>query len=153
MRVEPASIEQVRVAEDGEWVIIGPDSSSTVAKIQELDPTLRVRLSTTAGMFAVYREGEPVPPILTCRAYQNGFGTWEGLDDRVLRRLEFIDPLGRGGYDFVKEMESMNAAAEKARLERRHQAFAPLGEKAAHALRKDLGVKSRAFIKDKEAGK
>jgi hypothetical protein len=143
MEVEPATVEQVRIAyETGDWVAISSESSMTVAEIQRIDPTLRVRFSPRAGMFAVYHEGTPVPPILTCRAHQNSSGTWEGLDDRVVRRLRYIDREGTGGYDYAKALERETLK----RAERASQEFAErtgdAGERMAFAIRKELGLGS-----------
>jgi len=141
--VEPATVEQVRVAyETNEWVIIGADSSSTVKKIQEIDPNLRVRFSPRAGMFAIYEAHRPVPPILTCRAHRNSSGTWEGLDDRVVRRLEFIDPHGRGGYDYTAALEQGRLDREKRDREAFTRKTEDGGERMSHAIRKELGLGS-----------
>jgi hypothetical protein len=150
MEVEPASLDQVMLAyETGEWVIIGADSSSTVAKIQQIDPTLRVRFSPRARMFAIYHEHRPVPPILTCRAHQNQSGTWEGLDDRVVRRLQYIDSHGRGGYDYAKALER-ETLKRSARASEEFAARTEDGvERMGFAIRKELGlgsVKGRIFV-------
>lgn len=141
--MQPATVEQVRIAyETNEWVIISADSSSTVAEIQRIDPTLRVRFSPRARMFAVYHEHTPVPPILTCRAHQNSSGTWEGLDNRVVRRLQYIDREGTGGYDYAKALERETLA----RAERASDDFAErVGdgmEQMGFAIRKELGLGS-----------
>ena len=143
MEVEPANFDQVRLAyEVGDWVVIGADSSNTVQRIQALDPTLRVRFSPRAGVFAVYHEHRPIPPVLTCRGHQNASGTWEGLDDRVVRRLEYIDGHGRGGYDFAKELERARLEREK----REHDRFAKRtedgAERMAFDIRRELGLGS-----------
>ena len=150
MEVEPANFDQVRLAhETNDWVIIGADSSSTVQKIQEIDPNLRVRFSPRAGVFAVYERDRPVPPVLTCRGHRNRSGTWEGLDDRVVRRLEYIDRNGRGGYDFTRALERARLDREKREAERFRKRTEDGGERMAHAIRKELGLGSyqgRVFI-------
>lgn len=143
MEVEPATVEQVRVAyETNEWVIIGADSSSTVAEIQRIDPTLRVRFSPRARMFAIYHEHTPVPPILTCRAHQNSSGTWEGLDNRVVRRLQYIDGHGTSGYDYVKELERETLRRERRASDEFARRTAEHAERLAFELRKELGLGS-----------
>ena len=143
MEIAPATVEQVRIAyETDEWVVIGVDSSTTVAEIQKIDPTLRVRFSPRAGMFAVYYEHAPIPPILTVRAYQNRSGTWEGLDNRVVRRLRYIDREGTSGYDYGREIERETLA----RRERASKEFAEktgeAGEEMAFGIRRELGLGS-----------
>jgi hypothetical protein len=141
--VEPASLEQVRIAyETNEWVVISADSSATVAEIQKIDPTLRVRFSPRARMFAVYHDHTPVPPILTCRAYQNSSGTWEGLDNRVVRRLEYIDREGRGGYDYAKALERETLKREKRTRDEFAERTADGAERMGFAIRKELGLGS-----------
>jgi hypothetical protein len=150
VELQPATVEQVRIAyETNEWVVISADSSATVSEIQRIDPTLRVRFSPRARMFAVYHEHAPIPPILTVRAYQNRSGTWEGLDNRVVRRLQYIDSHGTSDYDFAKEIERETLA----RHERASSEFAERTgdgmERMAHAIRRDLGLgayRGRVFI-------
>jgi hypothetical protein len=141
--VEPASLEQVRLAyETNEWVVISADSSATVAEIQKIDPTLRVRFSPRARMFAVYHDHTPVPPILTCRAYQNSSGTWEGLDNRVVRRLEYIDSHGRGGYDYVKALERETLAREERASRQFAERVGDGMERMGFDIRRELGLGS-----------
>lgn len=152
MDVQPATIEQVRIAEDGEMVVISADSSSTVREIQRIDPKLRVRLSTRGRCYIVYyREIHPWgyqdQLVMTCQAYQNNLGTWEGLDNRVVRRLERIDREGRGHYDYAKELEQGRRDREKERKRQADETNGEIAERIAHQLRKDLGerYKGRAF--------
>lgn len=134
---------QVRIAyETNEWVTIGADSSTTVADIQRIDPTLRVRFSPRARMFAVYHDHSPIPPILTCKAHQNASGTWEGLDNRVVTRLRYIDGHGTSGYDYTSALERET----RARPVRASREFAErtgdAGERMAHGIRRELGLGS-----------
>jgi hypothetical protein len=143
LEVEPANVEQVRIAyETNEWVVIGADSSSTVAEIQRIDPTLRVRFSPRARMFAVYHEHTPVPPILTCKAHQNRSGTWEGLDDRVVRRLRYIDRDGTGHYDYAGALERETLARGKRASDEFAERTGDAGERMAHGIRRELGLGS-----------
>ena len=143
MEVEPATVEQVRIAyETNEWVVISADSSATVAEIQRIDPTLRVRFSPRARMFAVYHEHAPIPPILTCRAHQNSSGTWEGLDNRVVRRLQYIDREGTGGYDYAKALERETLAREARASHEFAERTGDGAERMAFAIRRELGLGS-----------
>ena len=101
--------------------------------------------------FAVYHESEDrrtTHLVLTQKAHQTEFGTWAGLDQRIVDRVREIDAQGRGGYDFVKEVEDQNRRAAKAKRDKFREEMGSFGEQAAHAVRKDLGIKRRAFIKD-----
>lgn len=153
MRVEPASVEQIRQAADGRLVLISADASSVAADLAKIDKSLKVRFAENGNppFWAVYREsddGRDTHLVMTCKAYQTSSGTWAGLDERVVRRIEYIDPQGRGGYDYAAELERRTVEGrERSRREFRDR-MGDTAERTAHALRKDLGerYKGRAFV-------
>jgi hypothetical protein len=150
MRVEPAHIEQIRQASNGRFVTISADASTVAADLQQIDKGLKVRFAENGNppFWAVYYEsedGRTTYLVTTRKAYQNRLGTWEGLDQRVVDRVREIDAQGRSGYDFARELERQNRRASKERQAAIRERLEEIGEKAAFAVRKDLGSTHRAF--------
>jgi hypothetical protein len=150
--VEPAHIDQLLHCEDGDWVLIDADVGGVVAALQAHDPTLRVRFNKRGHAWVIYQDLSDGGPrhdelILAVNAEQGPTGAWSGLDQRIVDRVMLIDSHGTSGYDFAKELERANAANEKAKADRRSERLGEMGEQLRHALRKDLGVKNRAFIR------
>jgi hypothetical protein len=156
MRVEPAHLDQV-TSDYGKVVIIDREACGAAKDIHDIDPQLHVELRFPNGMdpfFIVIWTSEDrrtTQLVLTAKAHQNSFGTWVGLDERVVNRLREIDPMGRGGYSYAEEIEKQNKRARQQAEREFHEKVGPYGEEAAFALRKDLGLryKGRAFIKEK----
>jgi hypothetical protein len=90
--------------------------------------------------------------VLTVQAHQGATGAWSGLDHRVVERVREIDSHGRGGYDFGKELEQTNQRIRKASRDKFHDEIASHAPELMHAARKDLGIKSKAFIAKKPKG-
>ena len=148
MNVQPASIEQVRRAADGRLVTISADAGGVATSIRRLDPCLRLRYSERGECWIVYRvhrNGEPCRDDDPERTEELVLTARE-CDQRIVKRLEEIDPHGRSGYDFAKEVERQNREAAERRRKEFSERVGPYGELAAHAVRKDLGEKYRGRI-------
>ena len=160
MEVQPAHISQVQVGLDGKLYEIDADASTVAADLAALDAGLKVRFSERGECFIVQHEHHPGCPhngeggpgssylVSTAKAYRGRTGVWTGLDQRIVDRIKFIDPKGRSGYDFAREIELNRIKADKRERERRMEHWTPIAEGMAHALRKDLGerYRGRAFI-------
>lgn len=152
MRVEPARVDQIRSLNDGRVVLIDADAGGVAADLKAHDPQLRVKLAGTPPCWVVFRE-TPGPGgqvneelVTTAQAHLSRTGILTGLDQRVVDRVKEIDSQSRSGYDFVAELDRMNTKAERDKISARHEKFGETHEQLAHALRKDFGVKSKAFI-------
>lgn len=150
MHVQPANIDQIRAAADGRMVLISADVGGVAKQLREIDPGLRVAFAERGNppFWRVFWESEDRREtylVTTVQAVQNRSGTWEGLDQRLVETIKSIDP--RGGYDYATALQT----AERERREKAHREFrertGPYGERLAWALRKDLGIKDRAFIR------
>lgn len=152
MNVEPARVDQIRSLNDGRVVLIDAGAGGVAADLKAHDPQLRVKLAGVPPCWVVFREvpNPNGPPneelVLTAQAELTRTGVLTGLDQRVVDRVKEIDSQSRSGYDFIAELDRMNAKAEKDKIQARHEKFGGKHEELAHALRKDFGVKNRAFI-------
>jgi hypothetical protein len=148
MDVEPAHIDQLRQAQDGRMVLISADAGGVAEDLRRIDPCLKVRFAEAARppcWIVRYEsvDGRETYLVDSFRAYQNRSGVWEGLDQRIVRRMRKI---AHDDYDFAGELQKHNA---KVTADRRAAFREKVGEAAgplAHALRRDLGIKNRAFI-------
>lgn len=142
-------------------MIVIPAEAGTVAgDLQRMDRGLKLRFNKRPGQecWVVYHEHHDDCPhngdggpgstylVLSARAYQGNLGTWSGADQRLIKRLEEINPFGRNGYDFVAELEKKKTEGQKRAREEFYEKTGPIGELAAAAVRKDLGLKNRAFF-------
>ena len=159
MDVEPARIEQIRQTPDGAFVAISADASSVAADLQRLDRRLKVRFAHRARnpFWEIVRENEDgsVDRIRTVQAHQSRLGVWEGLDHRIVRRFEYIDRDGRGGYNLADALEERRREREKRQADARREVQEQAAERLAHEVRKDLGLgpyRGRAFINHKPEG-
>jgi hypothetical protein len=152
LRVEPARLEQIRLAYDGRLVLLDAEAGSVAAELQAIDPCLKVAFADNAQpCFIVYwqsTDGREQYLVHSAQAHLNRSGVYEGLDERIVERIREIDPQGRSGYDYAQALERGARRREKLLADKRHEMLEPLGEIAADAIRKDLGAryKSRAFI-------
>lgn len=153
MNIEPAHINQIRQAADGRMVEIDADASGVARDLKQIDPTLKVRFAENGSppFWAVYHEsedGRTTYLVLTVKAHQTASGVWTGLDQRVVKRIMQI---GHSTYDYADEIERANAAVSAGNAARFREKVGETAELAAHAIRKDLGLryKGRAFIATK----
>jgi hypothetical protein len=138
VEIEPAGLMQVTRTERGKLVAITDDVQGVARDLRDFDRGLKLWFNPDQDYYVVYhvtmRDGEVKEDlVLTARE----------LDPRVVQRVKQI---AGTEYDFVKEMEQMDAAAERARQHAFSEQLGPRAERLAHAIRKDLGMKPRAFI-------
>lgn len=153
MRIEPAHVDQLARARDGRMLLITADVGGVAEDLRQIDPGLKVRFAEAGNppFWAVYHEsedGRTTHLVLTAEARQTVSGVWAGLDQRIVSRVRQIDSHGRGGYDYAAEVERQNREAPERRRQAFREKIAPTAELAAHAVRKDLGLryKGRAFV-------
>jgi hypothetical protein len=128
-----ASLAQVKASTKGRFVAIDSDVMDVAIRIREVDPCLSVDYGEDAGLFRI-RE------LCADGRYRNVCWVREltpDLPDYLQRILK---------TDYVKDMERRDAQAQRDSDHRIHEIVGPIGERLAHAVRKDLGVKSRAFV-------
>jgi hypothetical protein len=158
MRVQPASIDQVMQTADGAWTLIPAQAGTVAGDIAALDRGLCVRLSERGRCFVVFHRWHSGCPhngegnegseylVLTVDAHLSRLGVWEGLDERVTRRLQEIDPYGRAGYDYVAELEVRRLERERKRRQEFEERMGEPAELVAHELRKAEGARYRGRV-------
>lgn len=148
MRIEPAHVNQIRRARDGRMVEVDGDAGGVAEDLRRIDPHLKVRFAEAGRppFWAVYWESPDqrrTELVLTAEAHQTNSGVWSGLDQRVVKRIEEI---GHSSYDLAADLDARNARVERDRKDRFRDAIGDTATQAAHALRKDLGVRPRIFV-------
>lgn len=149
MRVEPAHISQIQCASDGRMVEISADAGGVAEDLKRLDPCLKVRFAENGNppCFIVYHESEDKRStylVKSVQAYQGSTGAWLGLDQRTVREIERI---GHESYDYATELEDANVRVRKRNRDRFSERVGEIMQHGPAALRKDLGLKNRAFIR------
>jgi hypothetical protein len=131
-------------------VLIDAEASSVAADLQKIDERLKVRFAETGSppFWVVYSEERDSEGrtrqqlVLTAKAHMTASGTWAGLDERIVRRIEQIDSHGRGGYDYAGELERETLAREQRSSAEFTERTGDAGERMAHAVRQELGLGS-----------
>lgn len=131
----PATVEQLRQARDGRLVHVGGEVERA---LQEHDPNLRIRWSDTGQYYVVYYTNPETGDdelVTTALDY----------DMRIVARVIAIDS---ERYDLVSEIDRLDRQYERDVDHRFREQVGERGERLHHAIRKDLGVTDRAFIKE-----
>ena len=139
MKVEPASIDQLLRGRDGRVHLVSADAGGVADELRRIHPGLVLQYNELGDHFSVCFEsddGRDTYLILTAKE----------CDHRIADRIREIDSHGRSGYDYAKELESASQRVRDRALAQFRERMGDLGERAAHAIRKDLGSTSRAFI-------
>lgn len=138
MEIQPASLAQVRKGRDGRRVLIEDDVLDIAKRLQEIDDSLKL-LWNEYGEYFVVAEVVQTPDGPEERLVT----TAQDLDERLLQRVEKIT---HPSYDFAKEVDRIDKEAEKEKDHRFHEETGEVGERLAHAVRKDLQHTGKAFV-------
>ena len=156
--VQPARIDQVAQTADHDWVILDADAGGVVSDLKKMDAGLEVRFSRSQECWVVFHRNHHGCPhngtggegstylVDTAQASRSATGVWTGLDERIVKRFEEIDPFGRGHYDYGAELERRTLKARDERRKQTEERMAQAGEQVAFALRKDLGERYKGRI-------
>jgi hypothetical protein len=139
MEIPAATLAQVTAAADGTMALVEDDVCNVARDLRQLHPDLRLRFSESAGHFAVYQQIEKQG-----RVQQHLVTTSQVCDQRLVKRVRMLlSP----EYSFGDEVARVQAQRQRERKRAFVEKLGDPGERAFHALRKDLGIKDRAFIK------
>ncbi len=135
MEITPASFAQVHMGRDGRRITIEEDVGNVAKRIKEINPRLGLQWNERGEFFTVVETDERGDERLVLTAQE--------CDERIVKRVEEI---AHPGYDYLGEIDRMDAQAEKDKDHRFHEQTGEIGERLAHALRKDLEHKGKAFV-------
>lgn len=139
MDIQPATLTQVQRGRLGRTLFIDDDVGGIAQQLLEIDSSLRLAFSEAGGHFVVKRRTERPDGSYS----EQLVTTAQQLDHRLLDRVRLVCS---DHYDTAADMDRVDAQAERDRDHRFHEQVGPIAERLAHAIRKDLGVKTRAFI-------
>lgn len=137
--LEPASFEQIKEPQPGDWVVVEQDVGELVKELREIDPRLRVQHNRRTEVFALYTvedtpEGEK----------QHLVNTFKKFDKRVVNRIRQIYSVE---YDFIKEGEDLEKAKDKAFEVEWEEKVQARSEELAYVLRRAFGFdKDHAYF-------
>lgn len=134
MELRHASIALVQKAKNGQKITVEQDVLDVVGQVKEIDPNLSVHWDE-AGYFEIKE--------LCPDGKERLVTTTLELDQRLLEHLRMISS---PGWDVGREIDRAEALRDRELDHAYHERVGPLGEKAAHALRKDLQAKNRIFL-------
>lgn len=150
MEIEPASFDQIRVAADGRVYEVSSDTGGVAEQLRRLDPCLHLKYSERGECFIVYRVHRNNEP---CRLddperTEELVLTAKDCDQRIIRRLEYIDREGRSGYDYAQALEDVNRRQKNQERYAFREQVGEAGEHVAHEIRRAEGAKykGRVFV-------
>lgn len=135
MDVQPANMAQVRMGKDGKPITISEDVGGVAAQLREIDPKLKLAWNDKGEFFYVAEDdGREERLVFTARE----------CDGRIVERARRI---ASESYNLVAEMDQIDKGVERARDHAFSEKLGEAGERAAHALRKDLEHQGKVFVK------
>jgi hypothetical protein len=133
--IQPASLTQFQRARNGKLIGITEDVGNVAQSLRDIDRALRLAYSPDQDISIVSHQDGDTERLVT---------TMQGTpDQRLVRRVREI---ASEGYDFAKELEKTEQANRKVRQDEFRERVGEVGERLAHALRKDLHAENRVFL-------
>lgn len=145
IEIQPASVAQVhRALRTGRLVGIGDDVQNIAADLRAIRDTLKLEYDPGEDVWIV-RDTVTKPDgstedklVTTWDCDRNG-----QLDQRL---VQLVRQIASPDYNLAAELDKADRAADRERARQFREKVGPAAERLRHALRKDLGVKSRAFV-------
>jgi len=126
-----------------ELVPVENDVFHVVDRLKRIDPNLHLSYHKTDKVFVlewrgVNDQGQMVEDFV---------GAYTELDARIVHLIERLAAKeNRNRYILSRELDALDAQREREAMHAHEERMGPAAEQLAHALRKDLGVKSRAYM-------
>jgi hypothetical protein len=136
IEIQPATLGQVVRSSRGNLVEVTQDVTNVAQQLKAIDENL-VLLFDEEQLFYIVQVHVPQPDG---SVKEDLVLTSQQLGSHIVQRVEQISSQG---YDYVRELEQMEDAARKRRDHEVSERQGPILEKLAHALRKDLGLKTQ----------
>ena len=135
------------LTDEMELVPVESDVFHVVDRLKRIDPGLKLSFHKAKEVFVLRWEGLNDKGELV-----NDFvGAYTELDPRLVHLIERLAAReNRNRYDLNAELEKLEAEKDREFQHEQDERLGPAAEQLAHALRKDLGVKNRAFMSGKK---
>lgn len=126
---------QVALGRGGQTITITEDVGDIAQRLKELDERLVLRWSECGEYFQVIERLPDGSESLVTTASE--------LSPAL---IDHVRKLGHSSYDFAEELEAADKKAEREKDWRFEQEVGEIGERLAHAIRKDTEAKHRIFL-------
>lgn len=133
MEIQHATLSQVRIGRNGRRVLIEQDVHDVVQRLKELDPKLRVHWNEYGEYFVVSE--------IMADGSESLVTTTKDLNPVL---VDYVQKLA--SKDYVAELERLDRDADRQADHARSEKVGEIGERAVHALRKDLAVQNRIYV-------
>jgi hypothetical protein len=137
MEISPANIAQVELGRDGRMITIDDDVLNIAKDLKEIDENLRLRWVEKAEYFCVYEIEEDGSEALVL--------TSQELNPQIVERVRQI---AHPSYKYAEELDKLDAQVDRDFDHAQRERLGEAAELLSFAVRKDLGLTNRAFIKD-----
>jgi hypothetical protein len=135
MEITPASFAQVRDGRDGRRITIEEDVGDIARRVKEISHLLSLQWNEKGEFFAVVETTADGTERLVLTAQE--------CDNRIVERVMRI---ADASYDFLAEVDAMDARAEREKAHRFSEETGEVGERLAHALRRDIQAKNKVIL-------
>jgi tRNA threonylcarbamoyladenosine modification (KEOPS) complex Cgi121 subunit len=135
VEIQPATLAQVRAGRDGRRIVVEDDVLNIASRLKQIDPCLSLHWNEKGEHFVVVETSEDGDERLVLTALQ--------LDERVLER---VGRIASPSYDYAREVDRLDAQAEREKDHRFHEQTGEVAERLAHALRQDLQAKNKIIL-------
>jgi hypothetical protein len=135
VELQAATLAQVRAGRDGRRILVEDDVLEIAGMIRQVDERLSLHWNENGGFFSVVETAEDGRERLVLSAQE--------LDGRVLERIQQI---AHPDYNYVAELDKLDAQAEREKEHRFSEQTGEIGERLAHALRTDLQAKNKIIV-------
>lgn len=135
IEIEPATLGQVKRSSRGQLVEITQDVTNVAQQLRDIDPDLKLLFDEVQHFYIVRHDvARPDGSV-----DENLVLTSKQLGAHIVERVRQI---ASAGYDYVRELERMEDQARRNREHAERERRGPILEELAHALRKDLGLRT-----------
>jgi hypothetical protein len=126
-----------------ELVPVEGDVFHVVDRLKRIDAGLRLSFNTKDEVFVLQWKGTNDKGDLV----EEFIGAYTELDSRLVNLVERLAAReNRNRYELAKELDRIDAEKDAEAAHEFYEKQGPIAEKLQHAIRKDLGTQSRAFI-------
>jgi hypothetical protein len=152
LEIAPIPLAQIRAGVDGRQYEISAEAGSITARLQEIEPTLRIVFNETGGFFAVQQvvdaggHSTPVETDTTQRKCVLRVPA-DGWDERVVREIEMRAHELRHGISANARLEAEDDRRHRDADEAFHQDVGERAERLFHGFQRGLlNMNPRAYF-------